>query len=36
MRAKIFVESYMKAWNERDAKKVADHLSPSTYMTIPG
>jgi AraC-like DNA-binding protein len=28
MRAKIFVESYMKAWNERDAKKVADHLSP--------
>ena len=27
MRATEFVESYIEAWNHRDAKSVADHLS---------
>jgi AraC-like DNA-binding protein len=35
MRAEDFVESYFEAWNLRDAKSVADHLSPDgTYFDI--
>lgn len=36
MRAKNFVESYFDAWNERDSRAVADHLSSDgTYRDIP-
>lgn len=36
MRAKDFVDSYFDAWNQGDARRVADHLSPDgTYFDIP-
>ena len=37
MRATEFVESYIEAWNHRDAKSVADHLSANgTYFDKSG
>lgn len=37
MRATGFVESYFDAWNHRDARLVADHLTADgTYCDIPG
>jgi len=36
MRKVEFVESYFNAWNHRDARLVADHLTPGgTYCDIP-
>ena len=37
MRKTEFVESYFDAWNHRDSKGVADHLTTDgTYCDIPG